>query len=383
MNVAEFFAEHYLITTLVSVALLIFMQCDCMDNRSTMSNFSWATVCVLLLVAAEMVDNYCAALPEPTTMRIFASAVAYIARPAIAYFIAMVSVQAQAPRLARVLHIPLVADALISFSALFFRAAFYFDDGNHFHRGPLGFTPFVVAVFYLAVLLYYCFLRIRKSERMDSIICCCGTAICLFAVAMEFELGYVGMLPALSVFGEIFYYMYLLMTKYSTDYLTGAYVRSHMYKEVEIRTCDRFYITFDVNGLKRINDHSGHAAGDEALVTFSKAVFDCLPHSASFYRLGGDEFAVIYRTSNVDAVNAVIRRIESRCGSLPYSFSFGYARFTGSADFDTASIEADEMLYKNKREYWAQYIEIHKEEAMRNHPGREQLANEEPLGPRK
>ena len=128
-----------------------------------------------------------------------------------------------------------------------------------------------------------------------------------------------------------------------------------MYREAAARKCERYYITFDVNGLKRINDKDGHAAGDAALCAFSRAVFENLPTSATFYRLGGDEFAIIYRTGTPDNAMRLIKRIIEKCQGLPYGISYGYASFKNPEDFEKTCKEADAMLYKNKRAFWDSY----------------------------
>ena len=46
----------------------------------------------------------------------------------------------------------------------------------------------------------------------------------------------------------------------------------------------------DMNGLKRINDEHGHAAGDDAIAEFRLAVRDV--HGGNLFRTGGDEFAL-------------------------------------------------------------------------------------------
>ncbi len=55
-----------------------------------------------------------------------------------------------------------------------------------------------------------------------------------------------------------------------------------------------FYLFLDLDGLKRINDTSGHAAGDKLITIVGELVQDMLPEGSITSRLGGDEFAAIY-----------------------------------------------------------------------------------------
>ncbi len=351
----SFFVDHYMITLMAAVAFLVFISCNSIDSKKNKSGFFWSSICIIMLVLAETAEYYYAMLSKPCTMRIFFSAIAYTARPAIIFFLIRVPVKRLYPRLEKVLALPLIIDAAVYFSAFFSPLSFSFDERNHFHRGPLGFTAFVVAAVYFAVLLYFCVLRIRRGEKIDLIICSTGMTACIISVFMEYKMAHFGILPEAAIISEIFYFVYLIMTKYSIDYLTGAYLRAHMYKEASARRCDRYYITFDVNGLKRINDRGGHDAGDQALRKFSQAVFSCMPQTALFYRLGGDEFAILVRTDKEEEVLRLIERIKEDCQSLPYGTSSGYAYFKDPADFEKSCKEADDMLYRNKRAFWEQY----------------------------
>lgn len=67
----------------------------------------------------------------------------------------------------------------------------------------------------------------------------------------------------------------------------------------------------DVNGLKRVNDSAGHAAGDRLLVAVAallSATSARLPHGLAA-RLGGDEFCVFAEGARLDAVVAAGRAL--------------------------------------------------------------------------
>ena len=52
---------------------------------------------------------------------------------------------------------------------------------------------------------------------------------------------------------------------------------------------------FDVNDLKMTNDHFGHAAGDQLLVSIAEAVRGVLQEGDVLCRLSGDEFLALMR----------------------------------------------------------------------------------------
>jgi diguanylate cyclase (GGDEF)-like protein len=122
------------------------------------------------------------------------------------------------------------------------------------------------------------------------------------------------------------------------DKLTGLYNRRLFEEQFEaavarsLRTSeDLALLIADLDGLKRINDVSGHIAGDQALRTLADALRATIRATDVACRLGGDEFGVILPGSSAeDAVKVAERAQETlaQIGQGQYSFSGGIARVT-------------------------------------------------------
>ena len=68
----------------------------------------------------------------------------------------------------------------------------------------------------------------------------------------------------------------------------------------------------DIAGLKMVNDHIGHAAGDVLLVAVSRALQTVARERGYAYRFtGGDEYALILRDFPRDRVKAVLGEIDA------------------------------------------------------------------------
>lgn len=82
------------------------------------------------------------------------------------------------------------------------------------------------------------------------------------------------------------------------DAMTGLYNR-RAYEEDMVNEAgvlgheDYSYLAIDINGLKNINDHDGHDAGDELILGCAFCINKCLSTYGKVYRIGGDEFAAI------------------------------------------------------------------------------------------
>lgn len=86
----------------------------------------------------------------------------------------------------------------------------------------------------------------------------------------------------------------------NTDSLTGLYNVRYLKQHIRhlLRVHKRYghpfaVLLLDIDGLKRINDAFGHAAGDRALLGVAKALRDTIRSADTPIRMGGDEFCVL------------------------------------------------------------------------------------------
>jgi len=136
------------------------------------------------------------------------------------------------------------------------------------------------------------------------------------------------------------------------DALTGLYNRhklSSFKEEIDAENRDDvFYILFDLDKFKQINDTYGHANGDRALLTFAKRLEEIFFHKAfnTVFRLGGDEFLVIATHVTEEVLMPYIQN-----ASQPFDVIIddgkvikAYTSFGYGCDIH----KADEMLYAVK-----------------------------------
>jgi diguanylate cyclase (GGDEF)-like protein len=141
-----------------------------------------------------------------------------------------------------------------------------------------------------------------------------------------------------------------------TDTLTGLQNR-RAFREAFAREAQRaartgrpFALIFaDLDGLKALNDRSGHAAGDSALAALGRLLRDELRTIDVAARVGGDEFAILLPESDEAEARAVGDRLAARAEDR---FSFGVAVFgRDGLTLDDLARVADKGLYAAKRAF--------------------------------
>lgn len=104
------------------------------------------------------------------------------------------------------------------------------------------------------------------------------------------------------------------------DALTGLATTREL--AARIATAGGYALWIDIDGLIWFNDRSGHAAGDNAILTVAQALRD-EPGSGGrdLHRVGGDEFIVLTDDGDASAAIALAMRLRDRVDALaiPYA----------------------------------------------------------------
>jgi diguanylate cyclase (GGDEF)-like protein len=116
-------------------------------------------------------------------------------------------------------------------------------------------------------------------------------------------------------------------------------------------------VMFDIDHFKQINDHFGHAEGDEALREVARCTRELLRTRDVAGRLGGDEFAMLLPETTVNEALAVAARVALSLDSarggrrdMPLSLSFGVVLARTGENIADALHRADQALYEAKRQ---------------------------------
>jgi diguanylate cyclase (GGDEF)-like protein len=151
-----------------------------------------------------------------------------------------------------------------------------------------------------------------------------------------------------------------------TDVLTGWLNRRalHDIARSEFRRCQRnatplFFITFDIDHFKSINDRYGHSVGDAAICHVTTLAARALRGYDAMFRIGGEEFAVVVGGGALADVQGIAQRLRELVAntpllaqglSVPMTVSVGVAAARDAdAQWEDVLKRADEAMYHAKQ----------------------------------
>jgi diguanylate cyclase (GGDEF)-like protein len=150
------------------------------------------------------------------------------------------------------------------------------------------------------------------------------------------------------------------------DSLTGLYNRRMLddllpqlvARQLEAGNKSLTLIMIDLDYFKKLNDHHGHAAGDELLKSIGEIIRSTIRDADFGFRYGGDEFVLLLPGCDTAAARRVGERLQSLVKSLGKTYklaqsvrlSFGISTLSESPQPNAADLlkRADQRLYEAK-----------------------------------
>ena len=167
-------------------------------------------------------------------------------------------------------------------------------------------------------------------------------------------------------------YKYLMYKEYlgSLDSLTGVMGRKMFLNKCAVlqnrkalvqSKAQGWFLFFDVDAFKSVNDTYGHLVGDEVLRGFARRLDEALSPYGVVGRLGGDEFAAfLYKPITQKELSALLDDLYKHLADiLPQqriTSSIGVCSFTYPQEVRKLMYATDKALYKAKEQGRACYV---------------------------
>ncbi|MBO6253134.1 MAG: GGDEF domain-containing protein, partial [Bacteroidaceae bacterium] len=209
---------------------------------------------------------------------------------------------------------------------------------NHF-EGPYYLMSFVG----FALLVAYDYIDIRsKSKNSSLIVTMIGLTILTISLLAYSLTSVIGKIAdyrqswfhiILIPFGSIFFVVMQLLNYFI--FMTHSFARKKEYQALtKIAYVDNLtglpnrvdfdekmaaldksdydfcLISLDLNGLKEVNDNSGHPAGDRLLKSFAQALAKTFEDIGDCARIGGDEFVVMIKDIDSDTLDGLLKKLD-------------------------------------------------------------------------
>lgn len=238
--------------------------------------------------------------------------------------------------------------------------AFYIDENGLYQRGALYAVVFISHSSFLLIWIGVLAVIYRNVELKKRIyILILGffelATIILEMLASDFKVIYIAAAFLLEI-----YYVFMMEVEGRYDQMTGVYSKRFYYSEIDRLPQNDSYIVFmlDANGLKYINDNMGHEYGDLAIKTVGHSAWEIMHSKAKIFRTGGDEFVGLSTSIEENDMLKYIEDINTRLIEesdklgFEVATSVGYAVHNDGEDFESTLHNADESMYKAKKEYY-------------------------------
>ncbi len=155
-------------------------------------------------------------------------------------------------------------------------------------------------------------------------------------------------------------YQQSLETGARQDYLTGLpnrYAFEDSWNPSQNIASDVSVLFIDLDNFRFINDHFGHAVGDQVLINIAANLENVLTAEEQLYRLGGDEFLVITAETDAGKLRYLAEHILYRINEMmlvdsikvSLTASIGICVAGDKSLLDQLMIHADHAMYEAKK----------------------------------
>ncbi len=348
----DFLQDNFPTTVLISF-MLMFLFTNTIFDRKTVTKFKVLVFIILVLMISDSVERYQEAMSYPTLLHIFVTSGGYILR--ISSVMCLISIVSRG-RLDKNLFflLPGFLNCCAALSAFVSDVSYSLSPTNEFIRGPIGYTPHVVGIFYLVFMMaaVWATYKDRKSKENFAVL---GIGILtILAIFMETLWGFRNVLtPTIAVEVGV-YYLYFQTQKTLRDATTNVLNQYCLENDIAAGYRMKSLVYIDIIGLKKINEAGGKAEGNAAILKVAEGIKAIIPSGARVYRISGADFIVIGMTGDNTEMSTFMLQLKEDMNQKGVPIATGMAIFDEGENFEIVRAKAELDLYRNKQKQKAE-----------------------------
>ena len=341
MIIGNYLIQNYILIIML-MGMFIITLFDVYLDRSMIIKLRVVILLIFALSVFNDLEKYTGNLDHFTYWRLIFSVICYSLRPTII----MMMIFIVSPKTNKLIAVPAIINAIIASTAFFSDISFSFEtEINHFVRGSLGYTPYIITVVYILTLYFITIRTLTTHFSEEGIVILFITLTATVSAFLAF-FNYADVVDLTFSTDVLLYYMYLYAQYTKRDPLTSVFNRQTLNSDLKKHPENiTGIISIDMNDLKWLNDNQGHIEGDKALKVITDCFCSAVTKKERVYRSGGDEFIIICRKRKEEEIQSLVDRIRTSVTEEGYSCAFGYSN---GKSIDEMMKEADELMYKDK-----------------------------------
>ena len=244
-----------------SIFLVLFLVRNSRLEKNIRHNFYILAGISLIELMVYNMELYLTTVRGYTMLLTLATAVGYSLRIFLMYFFTITIIRDEKYKRFRLpLMIPALVGVAYTIISIVFNGelTFFYDEDGGFHRGILGWTPYIIIAVYLVFMIVLSIL-VAKKRRFESVVIFECTIVILLGAAGEGFFGCYALLRICSVSALLFYYMFFQSEVYK-DYILEKHIeQAQTSKKLTIEMITALAKTIDAKD-KYTNGHSERVA---------------------------------------------------------------------------------------------------------------------------
>ncbi len=351
MNITSILCPN-IIGLLCLFILLLFTRSNYYLEKNKLRLFNIAALINMLIILLEVADYALSVsiIKNAYIFRRITTASAFALTPVFAMVICSVP---KKEKQGKWWYIPAAINVILSYASCFSGHMFYISSENIYSRGALFYVMIIICCFYLALLILNSFSKTQGTRKNENLFLISIVFIIILCNYLEIIHAFFFLTWNCCAMLLLSYYLYLHLQYFKLDPLTKVYNRNMFNSEINaLHRCSNVGIlSFDLNGLKAVNDKYGHEKGDEYIIISSRLINKCFLDYGSLFRIGGDEFVVIMKNTSEAIIQNAIKAFEDEMKKGEVSIACGYCFYPRVTDVQQMLRIADEAMYENKRDW--------------------------------